>query len=249
MTIPRESIPRESIVLTVSGCIQGGATGGEFAANLLDAGEEAWNKWVEPRGGADAWATFTFPAPTTVIGYALTAAGDCPDRDPAAWEVLLDGRVIEVVRAGDGAFEARRATREFVLPVPVRGVRALTLRFKETRARNADALQLGRVRIYGAVGGGTGFLGTLAPRAPVGFGVPPPANGGAAAAGGGGGAAAGGGDAARNEAYLRGLIGVPHDAFGSGGPPPANNGAAAAGGGGGSAAGGGGAARNENDPI
>lgn len=52
-------------------------------------------KWLDPKGATGGWIEYRLPAGTsaTLVGYQVTSANDCPERDPMAWVVegLADG--------------------------------------------------------------------------------------------------------------------------------------------------------------
>jgi hypothetical protein len=75
-------IPREKISVIVAGDIGGR----ENKENLLNDGQEAWNKWVHPGRVATSWILYDFgDTEFEVASYGLCSANDCPHRDPIAW--------------------------------------------------------------------------------------------------------------------------------------------------------------------
>ena len=151
-----------SCVLTVSGCIRGGGTRREFASNLLQQGEEPWNKWVDPMGAfRPSWIELHFFAAVTVTGYALCSANDCPARDPTSWTVYgtkdatapaREWKVLHKVEGGGegGGFEARWQWIQSFFNSPAQGLRGLRLEIHSLRGgRGVDCMQLGHIKVFG----------------------------------------------------------------------------------------------------
>ncbi|WP_181308453.1 GH92 family glycosyl hydrolase [Nonomuraea fuscirosea] len=86
--------------------------GGETKENLADT--DAGTKWLV--FAATGWVQYTLSEPVTVVHYALTSAGDVPERDPRDWELQgsPDGRtwVTLDTRTGE-TFGARLQRKEY----------------------------------------------------------------------------------------------------------------------------------------
>eukprot|EP01041_Mallomonas_annulata_P002438 gene2438-4728_t len=123
-TIISKPLSSEFITLSASGDVRGGASGREFLSNLLNEGQEPWNKWIHSNV-SHSWVQMDFPnvppdalcstISTTMrqghsdgggdargegrslrlLSYSLCSANDFPSRDPIAWAFM--GR-----RADDG---------------------------------------------------------------------------------------------------------------------------------------------------
>ncbi|MCF6476550.1 glycoside hydrolase family 92 protein [Nonomuraea sp. MG754425] len=88
------------------------ASAGEVKENLADT--DAATKWLV--FAATGWARYDLSEPVAVVHYALTSAGDAPERDPRDWELQgsHDGRSWTTLdtRAGE-TFTARHQRKEY----------------------------------------------------------------------------------------------------------------------------------------
>ncbi|MGW4802062.1 discoidin domain-containing protein, partial [Nonomuraea sp. NPDC004297] len=116
----------ENITGTLPGGIEGGlsdkivqvlaggenASAGEVKENLADT--DATTKWLV--FAATGWARYDLSEPVAVVHYALTSAGDAPERDPRDWELQgsHDGQSWTTLdtRAGE-TFTARHQRKEY----------------------------------------------------------------------------------------------------------------------------------------
>jgi hypothetical protein len=65
---------------------RGGGTGKEVPANLIDAGQEAWNKWYQASSNQSR-VTITMKKRVKVEAIGFKSANDCPHRDPDTVEI------------------------------------------------------------------------------------------------------------------------------------------------------------------
>ncbi|MGR6917416.1 GH92 family glycosyl hydrolase [[Actinomadura] parvosata] len=88
------------------------AAAGEVAENLADT--DATTKWLV--FAATGWAQYDLSEPVAVTHYALTSAGDAPERDPRDWELQgsQDGRTWTTLDTRTGeTFTARHQRKEY----------------------------------------------------------------------------------------------------------------------------------------
>lgn len=85
---------------------------------MLDG--SAYTKWLAFNYGAPAWlAVQLLGRERRITEYALTSANDCPERDPACWQLQgsLDGHVWDTVDTRtDVEFPDRYETQTFHVP-------------------------------------------------------------------------------------------------------------------------------------
>ncbi len=93
--LPLSSDVVSSIRATGDCC--GGGTGREFVENLLNPGEESWNKWFFHLD-ARATVTLALAMPVVISDVGLKSANDCPHRDPVDFDLLGLMRTKEVWR-------------------------------------------------------------------------------------------------------------------------------------------------------
>eukprot|EP00475_Leptophrys_vorax_P041764 TRINITY_DN7881_c0_g1_i1.p2 TRINITY_DN7881_c0_g1~~TRINITY_DN7881_c0_g1_i1.p2 ORF type:complete len:185 (+),score=31.69 TRINITY_DN7881_c0_g1_i1:42-557(+) len=78
----KRRVPSSCITLSAKGDVQGGGTGKEYLQNLLDDGDEPWNKWYDAHNSSSSWAEFKLSRAFKIGEVWLKSANDCPERDP-----------------------------------------------------------------------------------------------------------------------------------------------------------------------
>eukprot|EP00897_Mesotaenium_endlicherianum_P011052 jgi/Mesen1/9976/ME000072S09393 len=120
-------------------------------------------KWLNPDSTRkSAWISYRLPPPpqtgvdavptATLAAYAITAADDCPERDPCSWllEGSLDGATWQALdERQDVVFRERHACRVFVVaPQARRPCRCWRFRFLAVPGGPSCALQLACIDLF-----------------------------------------------------------------------------------------------------
>lgn len=66
--------------------------GNEVPRNLVDHGQDGWNKWIMYQGQHKSWITLSInDGKKKVRGIGFKSANDCPERDPQKAKVKFFG--------------------------------------------------------------------------------------------------------------------------------------------------------------
>jgi len=132
--------------VTAQYSVNGGGTGGEFPRNILNQGEEAWNKWYQVNGlKSYVMVDFKSKQGLRLNGIGFKSANDCPFRDPDTASVFIfdtsNQKWINIAVFTLEFNEKRWSTVKFRLPACV--TRSVLVEFKNNKDNNE--IQLGEI--------------------------------------------------------------------------------------------------------
>lgn len=145
-------VPPASLQLRASGDCRGGGTGREFLENLHGDSTEPWDKWYDQlcRGAGFVEASCLPGETMQPCAYAVCSANDCPERDPATWELqgktTREGEWVTLHRVTAIPFTQRWQWRWFGFDAPEPLV---SVRLRITSLRRDDSgCQLGHFHLF-----------------------------------------------------------------------------------------------------